>query len=269
LVETEIPAARKERIRALVSQRGIVSLQAVKAELGVSEMTIRRDFAALEQSGLVQRTRGGVMAVGGVAVDRTYDERQQLERDAKEAIGRLAATVVEDGDTIFLSGGTTPLALARSLVERRDVTVITNSVAAVYELMGAPGITVIATGGVASSKGEDMCGPLAEAALEKLRARKAFIGSSGITIDGIFNTSIERAAVDRVMIANAAEVHVLGDHTKIGRVSLARVASLARLTSLITDAQLVAPAADWMSEAGVRVLVADGTDHPQSAAAQA
>lgn len=250
-----MPAARHDRIRSLIREHGIVSLQEVKADLGVSEMTIRRDFAALEQQGVLQRTRGGVMAAGRVVSDRDYGERERLERGAKEAIGRVAATLVEDGDTIFLSGGTTLLELARALIGRHEITVVTNSVQAVSELIGAPGMAVISTGGVASSKGEDMSGPVAEATISRLRARKAFIGASGITPDGVFNAALDRAAVDQLMVAGAGEVYVLADHTKVGHVSLALVTDLQPITALVTDAEVPKAQLQWLRKAGVKVLV--------------
>lgn len=232
-----------------------MSLREVKAELGVSEMTIRRDFALLQQRGLVRRTRGGVMMAGAVVADRSYDERQGLERVPKQAIGMLAATLVEDGDTIFLSGGTTALELGRALGSRRALTVITNSIPAVVELTPEPGITVVVTGGVASLEGEDLCGPVAEATITRLHATKAFIGASGITSGGVFNSSIERAAVDRRMIEASGAAYVLADHTKIGRVSLSQVVPLERVTGLITDSQVHKRELDWLERAGVDALV--------------
>ncbi len=253
---SSMPAARLSRLRSLVDQRGIVSIRELGEELGVSDMTVRRDIALLERSGALHRTRGGALSTAHAAADRPWDERQVLETDAKTRIGIVAAGLVNDGDSLFLSSGTTSLALARQMGHRRDVTVVTNSVQAVVELMEMPGITVISTGGRAIRSGGHLSGTLASQALRQLRAAKAFVGASGITRDGITNASLERAAIDRQMVEGAAEVYVLADHTKFGHESLALVTSLGSVTGVVTDDGTPAEHLDWLRQAGVTVHVA-------------
>jgi DeoR/GlpR family transcriptional regulator of sugar metabolism len=253
-VSPRIPAARIERIRRLVEQSGVVSLRQVMEELGVSEMTVRRDFAALEEMGVVQRTRGGVMAVDRVFVP--YAERQALESEAKAAIGALAAGFVEDGDTVFLGAGTTCLAVARALTECESVTVITTSIPALTTLMTNPALTVISTGGSVNSLGNDLTGPLAEATLSRVRAAKAFVGASGMSAEGIFNSSVARASIDGAMIAAAVETFVVADHTKIGRAALSLVAGLERIAYLVTDEPPAQEATMWLSSADIDVRTA-------------
>lgn len=227
-------------------------------DLGVSDVTIRRDFAVLEQEGVLRRTRGGALSTEILAPSVPYDERERLQADAKADIGRAAAALVHPGDVIFLSSGTTSLAMARSLAGRERVTVITNSVHAITELTTRSGMTVISTGGCASTPGGGLCGPLAEAAVAQLRAGKAFIGCSGISREGISNASLERAAVARRMIEGASEVYVLADHTKFGRRSLAIVAGLNAITAVITDAATPRAQLEMLEDSGVSVIVAPG-----------
>ncbi|SRR5579884_210947 len=255
-MKMSIPAARLDRIRSLVAERGIVSVRDLTEDLGVSDVTIRRDFALLEREGVLRRTRGGALSPDRVAASVPYDERQHLQADAKAQIGRAAAALVEPGDIIFLSSGTTSLAMARYLADRGRLTVITNSVHAVPVLMVQPGITVISTGGRASADGGGLSGPLAEAAVAQCRARKAFIGCSGISREGVSNASLERAEVDRRMIDRAEEVYVLADHTKLGRVSLAMVAGLEMITAVVTDAAAPHAQIAALAESGLRVIVA-------------
>src|SRR5690625_6035407 len=103
----EIPAARLERLRELVGRWGVVSLKEAQQELGVSAMTVRRDFAALEGMGDVRRKRGGGVGGGRVVPDTSYDERKDREVGAKTTSGRRAAARVQEGDQNFISGGTT------------------------------------------------------------------------------------------------------------------------------------------------------------------
>lgn len=251
----DIPAARRERIQELVRRNTVVSLKQVQEELGVSEMTVRRDFAALDELGLVRRTRGGIIAAERVTPDVSYTERSEREEEAKRAIGELAASTVEQDESIFLGGGTTCLAMARALSVRDDVTVVTNSVQVLVTLMANPRFTVIATGGVASSANHDMTGPLTRQALAGLRTRKAYIGVSGVTRDGVFDSSEDRGEINRMMSDHAAETYVLADHTKLGAAALALVVPVERIDTLVTDRRPPPTEHRWLSEAGVgRVL---------------
>jgi DeoR family fructose operon transcriptional repressor len=251
-----IPAARRERIRQLVGESGVVSLREVQEELGVSAMTVRRDFATLAEMGLVRRTRGGVVAIDRVVLP--YEERQEMERDAKEAIGVLAASLVDDGDTIFLGAGTTCLAVAHALAGRSDVTVITNSMPALDVLMAASGANVIATGGSLNAVGQDMTGPLAEATLSRVRASTAIVGASGISADGVFNSSLARAKIDALMIESAVTTILVADHTKLGRAALALVANLDRIATLVTNELPAQEPGGWIASAGLDLRVASG-----------
>ena len=257
----DIPAIRLERLRSLVRQKGILSLHEAREELGVSEVTLRRDFAALDRAGEVERTRGGIIAADRVAADLPYVGRESRDWEAKRAIGQCAAQLVRDGDTIFVSGGTTCLALAHALTGRRDLTVITTSVSALTVLMPQPGIQVIATGGVASAHNRDLTGSDAEESIKRYRASKAFVGASGVSAEGIFNASLPRAATDRAMVHSSITSFVLADHTKIGLTALSLVAPLGRFQTVVTDAPPSAELCDSLWTAGVRVLTPGGEVH--------
>lgn len=251
-----IPAMRMRAIQELVEERGIVTLQEIQARLEVSAMTVRRDVGKLETQGVVTRTRGGVMARHRVGLRSTYDERATRERGRKAAIGRAAAALLDAGDTVFLSGGTTVLALAAALPADLALTVITNSLLALPELMARPRITTLATGGGASGDERDLIGALALAALGRFRTRKAFVGATGITEEGVFSAHPERAAIDRLMVERSAAAHVLADHTKLGRVALERVCPLHALSGFTTDQPPPPALGRALERAGVTVGVA-------------
>jgi DeoR/GlpR family transcriptional regulator of sugar metabolism len=248
-------------IQELVQGRGIVTLKEIQDQLDVSAMTVRRDVARLESLGLVVRTRGGVMNPNQVGLNTTYDERRDLETAGKQAIGEAAATEVEPGDTLFLSGGTTVLALARALPSGtpppgRPTTVITNSLLALPELIGKPWVTTLSTGGRASLWDRDLVGQLTTGTLARFRARKAFIGATGVAEDGVFSAEPERAAIDRAMVEHAAAAYVLADHTKLGRAALEQVCTLRAISCLVTDTEPQPQLARRLRQSGVRVVVA-------------
>jgi DeoR/GlpR family transcriptional regulator of sugar metabolism len=260
---SSIPAARLERIRSLVDERGVVTIQDLGRDLGVSGMTVRRDLEVLERAGALRRTRGGALSTTWSLTDRPYRVREALETSAKDRIGELAASLVDDDDAVFLSSGTTSLAVARHLLGRSGITVVTNSVQAVALLAEDDGIVVISTGGRANRDGGDLSGPLTDRTLGEFRVRKAIIGASGITPAGVTNSSVERAATDRLMVAGADSLIVVADHGKFGQDALALVVGLDHVSGVVTDAGVAVEHLEWLDDAGVPVHVAPpGDDDP-------
>lgn len=241
----------------MLRQINVVSLRMVQDELNVSEMTVRRDFAALEEMGVVRKTRGGVMLVGAQPGDVLYEHRETVEIAAKRAIGECAAGLIQPGDTIFLSGGTTCLQVAVALAQATDVVVVTNSVEALVRLSRNPSLTVLATGGRASHLDRDLTGPVAHAGVRQHRVSKAFVGASGVAAPGIFNSNLERGWIDQAMLECAASRYVLADHTKIGKESLMLVAEAGGVDHLVTDVRPDEHDLGWMGEAGIEVHVAE------------
>lgn len=252
-----IPAARLKLIQELVERDGVVSVKDAQEALNVSAITVRRDFHQLEQMGLVQRTRGGIVNMGGYVPDSTLADREVLNVEAKVAIGRRAAQLVEDGDTIFLSSGATCLALAQALDPQLSAVVVTNSFAALPELLKRPNLTVLSTGGSASLLNQDLIGPLAEASVAGFRASKAFVGASGVRSDGVYNTHLERAAVDRAMLSHALESYLLADHTKFGASAMVRLCGVDEFTACITDAGASTQDRMKLGDAGLHLIVSD------------
>ena len=164
---------------------------------------------------------------------------------------------MEEGDSIFLSSGTTSLAVARHLIGRKGITIVTNSVQALALLAEDEGLTVISTGGRANRDGGHLSGTLAEHALSQFRVRRAFIGASGITREGVTNSSLDRASIDRLMVEGASEVFIVADHSKFEQVSLAVVAALDQVTGIVTDEDIDEADHAWLVELGVSLHVAN------------
>lgn len=251
----DIAAQRRQRILEMTNRQGIVSVRQLSDELHVSDMSIRRDLRALVRQGAVRRTHGGAMSLVRPTFDYPFDERQRLQIEAKHAIGRAAAELVEPGDTVFMSSGTTVAAMAPYLRDRARLTVVTNSVRVLQELLDTR-VTVISTGGVASAATGSLVGPIAESSVAQLRVRKAFLGTTGVSLDGFSNSSLEEAAIQRQMTAAAAETYVLADHTKFGKLSLTIGLNLDRATRVITDRDTREEDLKWLRGAGIDVLVA-------------
>lgn len=230
-------AARHARIRERLSAQAGVSISELAADFGVSEMTVRRDLAALEDQSHVQRTHGGAVLTERMILEFDYRERRERNRDAKRAIAAEARKLVKPGDRVILDTGTTTLELACLLRDGENLTVITPSLAVASELQHAAGVEVVLLGGVLRRGSPDLTGPVTEHCLELFSADIAFQGTEGIGLDGsLYNTDLRLARVDRLMRKLASRSCILADTTKVGRTALARSGSLSEVDFLIINA---------------------------------
>ena len=245
---------RYSRQRAIAEQvrTGAVSVDALATRLGVSPATIRRDLTQLSRSGLVQRVHGGAAPVAAADPDRPFNEVADDDADAKRAIGRLAASLVRDGDVVLLDIGTTTGALAREL-RTREVTVITPSLAVLDALRDDPVVDLVLLGGSVRRRYHSLVGPLTEDSLRQVHAQTVFLGTSGVSPAGeVLDTTSVEVPTKRGLIASADRVVLLADHTKFpGRGSL-RVCQLSAVDVLVTT-----PGAD---PATLAVARASGTE---------
>ena len=250
-------AARQLRIRERLAEQPGVSVREISRELGVSEMTIRRDFSALEQDAVVRRTHGGVVLTPRMMLEFDYRERRERNGAAKRAIAAEARRLVRPGHRLILDTGTTTLELAALLKDGRDLTVITPSLAVASELQHAPGVEVILLGGIIRRGSPDLTGPVTEHCLELFSADLAFQGAEGVGEDGlIYNTDLRLARVDKLMRKLARQSCLLADHTKIGVTGLARCGSLADVDVFITDSGAPAPALRRFARFKTRIITA-------------
>ncbi|TMD54176.1 MAG: DeoR/GlpR transcriptional regulator [Chloroflexi bacterium] len=229
-------AERRRLILEHVRRRGVVSLRDMASVLGTSEITVRRDLSALADEGLVNRTHGGAVLPHGLAHEPTYREKATQAAAEKAAIGKLAAHLIQAGDSVILGAGTTTLALARELRRLPELTVVTNSLLVADALLDASGIEVLLTGGTLRRSIHALVGPPAEHSLRGLRANQAFLSGNGLTAQrGLSTPNLMVAATDRALAAAAREVVVLADHTKIGRDTMCQTVPCSSMHMLVTD----------------------------------
>ena len=234
-----------------------MSVAELSREAGVSEMTIRRDLEALERTGALRRVHGG--AISGVS--RSYEPPFALRAgrcgDAKERIGRLAASLVSDGDSLVIDVGSTTLELARALRDASRLTIMTPSLRVADELAENAGLRVIVTGGTVRPGERSLIGDLAERAFEELHPDVAFLGVGGIDGGaGLTEFHLEDTRVKRAALDSARRCVVLADSTKLGKVAFARVCALDRVDVLVTDSDADPAALEPIHQAGVEVLTA-------------
>ncbi|SDS48570.1 DeoR/GlpR family DNA-binding transcription regulator [Opitutus sp. GAS368] len=250
-------AARQAQIRERLSAHPGVSVSELARKFDVSEMTVRRDLAALEGKSHIQRTHGGAMLTQRMMLEFDYRARREHNRPLKQAIAAAARKLIQPGQRLILDNGTTTLELASLLKDGQDLTVITPSLAVASELQHAAGVEVILLGGVIRRGSPDLTGPVTEHCLELFAADYAFQGADGIGANGaIYNSDLRLACVDKIMRRVAHKSCVLADHTKIGLTALACSGTLADVDFFITDTATPAAALKRFARLGPRIITA-------------
>jgi DeoR/GlpR family transcriptional regulator of sugar metabolism len=224
--------------------------------LSVSSATVRRDLRELARNGAVDRTHGGAVARRiGMAFEPAYDDKANRRRAEKLAIARAAADLVDEDQVVVLDSGSTTHALALELRRRfHRLTVITTDVQIAVHLSDAPGLEVVLAGGVVRPRLYSVVGPIAEHALEGLRANVTFIGADAVDLEtGVTNASLAEVGVKQRVMRMSDRTVLLADHSKFGKVSLARIAPLSAFTSVIVDDDVDEALVEGMSELGLEV----------------
>jgi DeoR family transcriptional regulator, aga operon transcriptional repressor len=228
-------ADRFGRILERLAAAGSVGVADLARELGVSEATVRRDLRALDEQRLLERAHGGAVSHGTV-YELPVRYRGGQAREEKQRIARAALDRVADGDVVALTGGTTTTEVARQLVRRAEISVVTNALNIAGELAVRPNVKLVVTGGVARSASYELVGPLAEATLRSINVDVAFVGVDGIDVRAGLTTQNEtEAATNRALIERSRRVIVVADASKLGRVAFASICPLAAADELITD----------------------------------
>jgi DeoR family transcriptional regulator, fructose operon transcriptional repressor len=258
-----LPAGRKARLAAYVAEAGQVTVGALAERFGVSIDTIRRDLDQLSAEGVLVRTYGGAVSLSTVSrVDRAVNVRLSLQEVEKEKIAALAASLVEDGSTIMINGGTTTLALARHLHSHRDLTVATNNLLVPSALSPSAIRDLYVFGGAVRPITLATIGPVslrvAGGTELDIRCDLAFIGVGAVSADAGYSTSnVGEAAMMREMMSRAARVAILADSSKFGRRLFAQVSELGSADYLITDSSPQPDLLDALGENDVEVITPD------------
>jgi DeoR/GlpR family transcriptional regulator of sugar metabolism len=271
-VSLMLAETRRRHLLELINRRGFATLDELVKALGVSESTIRRDLEALDGAGQVKRTHGGAVCSGDVRGMPAFEERQTAQAAEKRAIGRFAAGLVADDETVVLDGGTTTLEVARALAGR-PVQVVTNSLPIASLLASSKETDLILIGGYVYPRTGVAMGPLAIDALGHLRASKVIMGAGGIVADGVYNSNSLLVETERQMMRCASEVIVVADSTKFGRLALSRLCGLDEIDAMVVDEGLGEPERALVAAAGVALHVVavepspDGPAHDRPRAA--
>lgn len=250
---------RRHQLLELINERGYATLAELVSALNVSESTIRRDLEALDQAGLARRTHGGAVCSAELKTMPALEDRAASMSGEKSLIGRAAAGLVADGESVLLDGGTTTLEVARALCGR-PLQIVTNSLPIATMVSGHPETDLILVGGYVYPRTGVAMGPMSISALQSLRVRYVFLGAAGVMPDGIYNSNTILVDTQRQMMSVAQDVVVVADQSKFGKLSLSRLCGLNEISHLVTDNGLSGIHRQMLRRAGVELIESKGQD---------
>ncbi len=248
---------RQKQILFLLERQGRLSVAEIVQQFSISEATARRDLESLASQGKAQRVHGGVISAEKAPPELPILDRKSEQADEKAGIGRAAASLVADKETIFLGSGTTVLEVARNLRDRKSLTVITNSLPVLNMLAGLKEITVISLGGMLRDSELSFIGHITEQALSEVRVDKVFMGTRGLSLEhGLTNDYLQETLTDRAILKIGREVIIVADYSKVNRVATALLAPLDTMNTFVTDTNADKKFVQALERQGINVIVA-------------
>jgi len=248
---------RQQLILDLLAERGSVIVTDLVARFDVSEMTIRRDLDLLERKGLLRRVHGGAVLDRGRSYEPPFLARSAEFQEQKARIGKAAADLVKNGDSITLDVGTTTLEVARGLMGKNNLTIITPCFQIAAVLAETPGIRLILTGGILRPGELSLVGHLAERVFQEFFTDRLFLGAAGVDFDaGLTEYNLEDTLVKKAMLRSAKEIILVVDSSKFNKVAFTAIAPLSTVDRIVTDSGLDPAVRARLRDENIEVLIA-------------
>lgn len=251
---------RQTEILEVARSDGRVVVEDLAQRFDVALQTIRRDLAELADAGYLDRVHGGAVPRRGVS-NLGYDQRRSMNEAAKAAIGRACAAAIPHDCSLILNLGTTTEAVARELLNHRNITVVTNNMNIANILLANPACDIMVAGGALRRSDGGLIGDLTSDFFAQFKVDVAVIGASALDPDGdLLDFDLAEVRVSRTILRQARQRYLVCDHSKLGRSAPALLGSLSELSAIFTDAPLPAPLARRCAEWGTEVHVAPADD---------
>lgn len=251
---------RKEAILLALESAGKVTVNDLAARFGVSTVTVRKDLDQLEAGSLLRRVRGGAVAVS-TTDEGAFEVRLRDQVEAKRAVARAAAPVVEHGDVIAMDSSTTCFYLAHELLDRRNLVVVTNGLRTAELFMTRSSAMVIMPGGTLRRSAGSMVGPIGHILSGRGKIDKGFFGVVGISTEhGLMDIAVEEAQTKAYLVAACQRVYAVFDSSKVGRFAVHSFAPVERIDGLFTDGGIDPMSVQAWRSLGVPVHTVPVTD---------
>jgi DeoR/GlpR family transcriptional regulator of sugar metabolism len=230
---------RRTQILQIVRTEGRARVNELANRFSSSAVTIRNDLNELHQRGLVLRSHGGAVLPDTILRESPVHERLKTHAEEKRRIGAIAATLINDGETIILDSGTTTLEIARQIKNKQGLQVITNGVNIAAELLDAREVQTFIVGGTLRVDSASIVGRSTEEMFEQFSADKLFLSGAGCDPDfGVSGANLEETMVNRAMLRIAREIILVADASKFSKRSMVRIAPFSEIDMVISDTGL-------------------------------
>lgn len=249
---------RQNEIMELLKKTKTASVHELSQRFFTSEASIRRDLTRLEHRGLIKRTYGGAILIEGSNIEIPLDVRERNERNAKTEIAKMAASLIQNQDTIFLDSSSTTKQITHFLQDKNNLTVITNGIRIITELSEYDNVTVYGIGGKLRRHSLSMVGGQAESFVNNFLASKFFFSCTGLSLlQGAMDYSDSEAEVRKQIMKCCGQKILLADHSKFAQSAFYKICGFEMIDVLITDRQPPAEWEEYLNKCGVRLLCAN------------
>lgn len=248
---------RRAKILEWLQEEGSARVRDLSTAFGVSEVTVRQDLERLEQDGFITRDHGGAYLKSVPQQVQTLSLQHLANMDRKRKIGKVAAGLVQNHETIILDAGSTTTEVANHLTAREGLTVITNALNIALTLGAIPSFEVHMPGGHFKAPTLSLSGEKSAQYLDNIFASKLFLATAGVSVEaGLTYPSFADLPIKEAMIKAAREVYLVADSTKVNRNSFTRLGGLDLIHAFITDEGLADSDANAIERLGIRIIIA-------------
>ncbi|MDC9589383.1 DeoR/GlpR family DNA-binding transcription regulator [Xenorhabdus sp. XENO-10] len=250
------PSERRDFIYRHLHEHRTVSISTLVELLNVSHMTVRRDIRILEEEGKVISITGGTQLNDALRQELPWNEKALIHHRHKRAIGKYAASLVEDGQVVYLDAGTTTFEIAQVLAERFNLTIITNDFSIIQYLMNKPQLNLFHTGGQVDKRNYSCVGKSAAMVLRSLNVDIAFISTSSWELEhGISTPHEEKVLVKQALLEIARRKILVSDSSKYGKYGMFRVCPLSYLNDIVCDGKLSMSVQQQLQELNMKLHI--------------
>ena len=246
----------EERAKLIIAElgSGAKSLDELSDSLKVSKATVRRDLLELESRGVIRRVHGGAMRLDILHGEPVFTEKKLIKEEEKKIIAEKAFDLVENGDSVYLDSGSTVLSLCRLLNKRRNLSIVTNSLMAAFELMDS-GHSLYVVGGKFRPLSRALVGAMTEKTISNMNFNKAFLGTIGFDHNGISTTDPDEAYTKELVMKRAGTVILLVDSSKVGKSSLALSGDLSDIDIVVSDKNFPSDFGNFLKKKKIRLII--------------
>jgi DeoR family transcriptional regulator of aga operon len=249
-------AERHKYILDTLNKNGFIKVSDIAKELDVTLVTVRKDLKSLESKKLLYRTHGSASPVNPHTVDVNLQVKEKMKTNEKKRIALAACKLIEENDSIIIASGSTIQTFAEELKPKEHLTVVTASLKTSILLTGMNDVEVIQLGGIVRKNSFSVIGDFATKIFDVLTCSKLFLGVDGIDFDnGITNSNIEEAILNKKMMESALRTIILADSSKFGKRGFGKICNLDKVDVIITDSGISDATAKSIEELGIELII--------------